>query len=42
VDKYVTLPRKRKNDERLLTKPEEAEEESKDKRKLEAVSLLLL
>jgi len=42
LDKYVTLLRKRKNVERLLTKLEEAEEESKEKRKPEAVSLLLL
>ena len=42
VDKYVILLRKKKNVERPLTKPEEAEEESKEKRKPEAVSLLLL
>jgi len=42
VDKYVTLLRKSKNVERLLAQLEEIEEGSKEKRKPEAVNLLLL
>jgi len=42
VDKYVTLPRKRENVERPLANFEEVEEGSKEKRKPEAVNLLLL